>query len=189
MKTASANARAFTLLELMVVVAILGIALLIGIPSIREATHREALPQALRDITEACSRARARAIMNSAPTELHIFPHERRIQIGDAPVDQSKQVNTDPEAGPVLGRPFADSPAPRRADLFPGFSATWSDRLTLLLLDVNFVEYKDEDEAIIRFHPNGTSDQMIIIIQSDTGEKRQISLEVVTGLAEANAVR
>jgi prepilin-type N-terminal cleavage/methylation domain-containing protein len=188
MKTASSNARAFTLLEIMVVVAILGIALMIGIPSIREATHREALPQALRDVTEACARARARAIMSSAPTELHIFPHERRIQIADAPVEQAKQVNTDPEAGPILGRPFADSPVPRRPDQFPGFSATLSDRLTILLLDVNFVEYKDEDEAVIRFHPNGTCDQMILILQSDTGEKRKITLEVVTGLAEAVAL-
>ena len=52
------------------------------------------------------------------------------------------------------------------------------------MVDVNFIEYKAEEEAVARFYPNGTSDEMTIILLSDQGEVRKISLEVVTALAD-----
>jgi len=79
----SRSIRAFTLLEIMVVVAIIGVIFLMGIPAIREAAHREALSQATRDMAEACKQARQRAILGSKPAELRIFPHSGRIEIGD----------------------------------------------------------------------------------------------------------
>jgi len=69
----SRSIRAFTLLEIMVVVAIIGVIFLMGIPAIREAAHREALSQATRDMAEACKQARQRAILGSKPAELRIF--------------------------------------------------------------------------------------------------------------------
>jgi len=51
------------------------------------------------------------------------------------------------------------------------------------MLAVNFVEYKDAGEARVHFYPNGTCDDFTLILRSDQGEWRKISLEVATGLA------
>jgi len=67
--------------------------------------------------------------------------------------------------------------------------AAWSDRITLEMLDVNFIEYKDWEEARVRFYPNGTSDEMTIVLRSDQSEYRKISLECTTGLATVEVIR
>ena len=36
----------------------------------------------------------------------------------------------------------------------------------------------------MRFYPNGTSDEMSVVLLSDQNERRNIWLEVVTGLPE-----
>ena len=64
------------------------------------------------------------------------------------------------------------------------FSASLSDHIVIEMLDVNFFEMKNEEEARVRFYPNGTSDDFTIILRSDKNEWRKITLEVVTGLAE-----
>jgi prepilin-type N-terminal cleavage/methylation domain-containing protein len=167
----SRSIRAFTLLEIMVVVAIMGIIFLMGIPAIREAVHREALSQAIRDMAEACKDARARAILGSKPYELRIFPHSGRIEIGDV---SSAPANDD--APPVSA---AD------AKTGPGFSAVMSDHLTIEGLYVNFFDFKKAEVARVRFYPNGTSDEFLMVLHStDTGDVRQITLEAVTGLAD-----
>lgn len=51
------------------------------------------------------------------------------------------------------------------------------------MLDVNLREYKDADVARVRFFPNGRCDEMTLIVQSDRGEWRKISLEITTGMA------
>jgi hypothetical protein len=58
------------------------------------------------------------------------------------------------------------------------------DSVRFEMVDVNFIEYKDQEVAIARFYPNGTSDEMTILLLSDQGEARKISLEVVTALAD-----
>jgi len=63
------------------------------------------------------------------------------------------------------------------------------NRVRLEMVDVNFIEYKDQEEAIARFYPNGTSDEMTILLLSDQGESRKISLEVVTALADLEVIR
>ncbi len=51
------------------------------------------------------------------------------------------------------------------------------------MLDVNLSEYKDQETARVRFYPNGTCDEMTLILRSDKGEQRGIVLEITTGLA------
>ena len=66
--------RAFTLVELMVVVAIMGVVMLMAIPSIYHRFNRESLRKAVEDMTEACTQARARAILDQQRTFLVIKP-------------------------------------------------------------------------------------------------------------------
>ena len=57
------------------------------------------------------------------------------------------------------------------------------DDVRLEMLDVNLLEYSQSEWTRVRFFPNGTSDEMTVILHSDKGEFRKITLEPTTGLA------
>lgn len=143
-------ARAFTMIELMVVVAVMGIVLAMGIPAIRSALNRDPMSQAVVDVLNACqgdvdhAGARAKAIMTGRTTELRIYPHEKKIEV----------------AG--------------------GFTAQFSDQIGFKMLDVNFLDCMDADYATVRFYPNGTCDEFNLILVSASGEARRITLDVIT---------
>jgi hypothetical protein len=53
------------------------------------------------------------------------------------------------------------------------------------LLGVNEISYEQEESARVRFYPNGTSDEFIIVIHSlKDGSRCTITLDPVTALAE-----
>lgn len=151
--------RAFTLIELMVVCAIMFIILAMGIPAIMSATHRDPMSQTIVDIMDACqgspghAGARSMAIMKGQTALLRIYPRERRIE--------------------------ADG----------GFSATFSDRVTPRFLYVNFMNCLDQDYAEVRFYPNGTCDEFTMIVQSDTGESRKITLDSITARPQVSDIQ
>src|SRR4051794_40507683 len=65
-------APAFTLIELMVVVGIMGLVLMIAIPGIYRTLHPDPLQKAVDDVREACKAARELAVMRTSPTVLAI---------------------------------------------------------------------------------------------------------------------
>jgi len=65
-------------------------------------------------------------------------------------------------------------------------SGQMSDSTRIEMLDVNFMEYKDAEVARVRFYPNGTSDEMTLVLQSDTGDWKKITLEAVTAIADVD---
>ncbi len=69
------------------------------------------------------------------------------------------------------------------------FSATLPETVRIYLLGVNLIELQDAVEAIVRFFPIGTTDVFAILLRSDDNEVRQISLDVITGLADVKVVR
>ena len=66
-------------------------------------------------------------------------------------------------------------------------STHFGDGVVIDMLDVNLTEYKNADEAQVRFFPNGTSDEMTLILHSGD-QYRKISLEVTTGLASLQVI-
>jgi prepilin-type N-terminal cleavage/methylation domain-containing protein len=171
MRTSVSSRAGFTLVEIMIVVAILGVVVTWGLPAIFKVARQESLRQSVSDIVEVCSHARAQAILRGTKTEVVFHPKDRQLGVGGARGSESPTV--------IVG----GAPGASRA------SAQWSERLTLEMLDVNFTEYKDADEAHVWFHPDGTSDEMTIILSSEQGEYRKISLEVMTGLASVEVIR
>jgi hypothetical protein len=57
------------------------------------------------------------------------------------------------------------------------------------MLDINLSEYRESELARVRFFPNGTSDEMTLILRSDRNEYRKVWLEVTTGLVDWGEVQ
>jgi prepilin-type N-terminal cleavage/methylation domain-containing protein len=147
--------RAFTLIEIMVVVAIIGIIMAAGAPTLFRMLHKEGFRKSISDIVEVCTAARARAILQGTTTKVVFHPREGYCELSGG-------------AGPSGGL---------------AHTARFDEGARVEMLDVNLNEYKDAEEAEVRFYPNGTCDEMTLILVSDKNEWRKISLEITTGLA------
>jgi prepilin-type N-terminal cleavage/methylation domain-containing protein len=160
---------AFTLIEIMVVVAIMAIVMLTSIPFVRSQLHKEALGEAVRQVEDVCSSARRKAILQGSMAEIIFRPKERTFQVAGGAAGPSDAMPASPDATTA---PPANS----------GLSGSISDSIVVDMLDVNLTEYKDSDEARVRFYPNGTSDELTLILHNEKGQYFKIALEAVTGL-------
>ncbi|MCX6895731.1 MAG: type II secretion system protein [Verrucomicrobia bacterium] len=167
-------AAAFTLIEVMVVVAVMGLVMAMGIPSIVGAMKKEGLRKAVNDVVEGCAKARAAAILGGGVAELRFHPEGRRIEVGGGS-EPAKAENGEPAPAPVVAG--------------GGFSAQLPDNVAVEMWDVNLTEFKDAEVARVKFYPNGMCDEMTVILRSDKGEWRKITLEVTTGRTSVGDVR
>lgn len=171
---------AFTLLEVMMVVAIIGLMMAMGVPAILKSLHEEPMRKAVNDVMNICSHARAQAILNGQPTTVIFHP-----RLGEMALAGIASTNATGNLSPP------DTPSGKAAGDVPGASALNSTQfgngVIIDMLDVNLTEYKDADEAQVRFFPNGTSDELTLILHyGDQYEK--ISLEVTTALASLEVI-
>lgn len=74
----------FTLIEVMMVVAIIGLTLTMGLPAFLKVTRREGMRKAEYDVMQACIEARRAAIMNNETVELVINPLQRTVEVPGA---------------------------------------------------------------------------------------------------------
>jgi len=171
-------ASGFTLIEVMVVVGIMGMILAMGIPSIYRLLNKEGMRKATSDVEEVCRNARARAIFSGAPMDVVFHPLEHRLEIEGGGGGGSPS----PEAGggAVAARPSVSASSSSSAQI--------DEDIAIEMLDINLSEYKDSEWARVRFYPNGTSDEMTLILRSSKNEWRKVSLEVTTGLTSVDNV-
>jgi hypothetical protein len=182
----------------MVVVSIMAVVMAIGIPTFRKIWEKGTMQRTLTDIQEVCSHARADAILKGVTTEVVFHPKDGRVEIvaGSSPQPQSG-----PDGQPNPYSVFDNGMEVRSDDTMVvggsgsgggGSSAAAGsgrsaeiplDHITIQMLDINLIERKDDEIARVHFYPNGTSDEMTLIMHSDEGVQRGISLEVTTGLA------
>jgi prepilin-type N-terminal cleavage/methylation domain-containing protein len=176
------NRRAFTLIEVMMVVAIIGMIAVMGVPAIFRVMHQSPMRKAVNDVMEICSHARAQAILNGVPMTVVFHPQTREVAI-DA-------VQSDSDSNSI-DAPFpSDAPqenSPVAAGTESLNSAQFDDSITVGLV-INGVDYTEQDAGSVRFFPNGTSDEMTLLLQSND-ETRKITLEVMTGLASVEVMK
>ncbi len=78
-KTPSFRCRAFTLIEIMIVVAIIGLIAAMGAPSLMAMIQRDGMRKALYDVTELLGNTRADAILKGKDTYVSFHPADNRL--------------------------------------------------------------------------------------------------------------
>jgi len=159
----------FTLIELMMVVAIIGLMMATGVPAILSITREAPLRKAVNDVKEICSHARAQAILGGETTTVVFHPRVRQMAL----------------IGAVASGPVAPSTRVGQAAVN---AAEFDHSVVIEGLGINNFDYTESDEARVRFFANGTSDEMTLVLSAG-GEYRKITLELTTALASVKNVR
>lgn len=186
---------AYTLFELLVVIAVLGIVVSVGIPAIYHNAKKSPLRQAMSDFTEACHHARMMAILEGCPSEVVIRAGDGRVTVERAPdVDGEwgKAMADEEEqgaAGEVAVVGAAPGGAAAAVSQVRGFAAQIPESVAFRRLVVNLQDMMDAEEARVRFYPNGTCDALTASLLSDQGEEREVTLEITTGRESVEVVR
>ncbi len=152
--------RAFTLIEIMIVVAILGLIAAMGLPSIIKALQKEGMRKAISDVTDVCASARAKAIFTGQPVAVVFHPGEKTFSVQGG--------------GEGHGSVYV------HASKLP-------DNVDIAMLDINQQDFGASDWAGVWFYQNGTSDEMTIVLHDRT-DWRKITLEFATGLTKVSDV-
>jgi prepilin-type N-terminal cleavage/methylation domain-containing protein len=155
MKTAAASKKfprlAFTLIEIMIVVGIIGLMAAIGVPSILQSLQKEGIRKAVSDVVDVCNDARSHAILSGQTADVTFHAADKS---------------------------FASS---------GGKSATLPDGVDFAMLDINLMDFSQSDVSRVRFFPNGTCDEMTVVLHSADGW-RKITLEFSTSIATVSDV-
>ncbi|HNU50952.1 MAG TPA: type II secretion system protein [Verrucomicrobiota bacterium] len=183
----------YTLFELLVVVAVLGIVASVGIPAVYHNVKKSPLRQAVSDFVEACRHARMMAILEGRASEVVIRAGDGRVAVQRA-VDVEGEWGSgmakggDEEDGIGEAAVVAEA-APAAAGSVRGFAAQIPESVAFRQLVVNLRDMMDAEEARVRFYPNGTCDALLASLLSDQGEERVVTLEITTGRESVEVVR
>lgn len=170
------NTSAFTLIELMIVVAIMSMIATIGVPSVfRAMQKKDPLTQGVSDLMDACAQARSMAIIKCTPMVVEFHPYEYTFNVKEMPQEHSTTTSWNKETKNG-GSMLKNSP-------YKSQSYTLDQELEIAMIDVNLTEHKDDDIVVSRFFPNGTADLLTVVI-AWMGDYRRITVDIVTGLAD-----
>jgi type II secretion system protein H len=171
---------AFTLIEMMIVLAIIGLIAAMGVPSIFQILRKEGMRRAVSEVQQLLGDARARAIYTGQTTQVIFHPHpaDRRLEIAGAPASAP--------AAALTGAAANNFPAtlPPSALSIPGGSVTLPDNVYITMLDIDLLDRSGDEAAGVCFYPNGTCQELFLVLHCGD-EDQKITLEFSTALASA----
>jgi prepilin-type N-terminal cleavage/methylation domain-containing protein len=151
---------AFTLIEIMLVIAILSLILGMGLPAFYRSFHREPMRKVLRSLTDSFATARAQAILQCKTVSVIFHPTQGSFAV---------------EGATGEGLRVSSGQVP--------------DSIGIEMLDVNLMDFHQAEEARVRFFANGTCDEFTLILHSDRNEWRKVTLDAITGIASVGDVQ
>ena len=160
----------FTLVEMMVVVAIMGLLLGLAMLNFRAISQKEPLEQAVSDVEGLCRRARTEAIVKSRPMDLTINSGTSQLLLSTAP----HAVNTlDSETGLLIAT-VEEVIVIDQASLPPDVEME-------IIIPEDIMDSETPGVVVIRFYPNGTAEPLQgLIVLPGEGVYTMI-LDPVTG--------
>lgn len=156
----------FTLIEIMMVIGLIAIMFSVGIPSFVNSQNKRPMRLATEKVMEVFNTARAQAIIRGVVVELRMNPTEYTFDV--VPTSIATELNDNVASG---------SPDERRGL----FTMKLPDEVGIELLDVNFVDLKEEESAVLRFYSNGTTQEFKMVLRSLRGEYRLFTVDPITG--------
>lgn len=141
-------------MEIMVVIAIIGLVAAMGMPSIIRAVQKEGMRKALSDVQDVCFTARQRAIIGKQKVAVVIQPAAGSFGVDGAAAGSSNQ-------GKVS-------------------ASTLPDNIKFAMVDIFRQDYLESDWAKIFFYPDGTCDETVLVLLGH-GESEKITLDYATG--------
>jgi type II secretion system protein H len=176
MKTAAAknlSEQAFTLIEIMIVVAIIGLIAAMGIPSLLQTLQKQGMRKAVSDVKDVLNTARSQAILQGRTKAVVFHPHDKKLEVADMAASESDTTESNVVAKTESGALT---------------EATLPDNVDLAMLDINLMDFSGSDISRVRFFPNGTCDELTLVLHAnDDWEK--ITLEFSTSIATASPVK
>jgi type II secretion system protein H len=155
----------FTLVEMMVVVAIMGLLLGLAMLNFRAISQKEPLEQAVSDVEGLCRIARTEAIVKSRPMDLTINSETGQLLLSTAPqATNSPDSETGVEEAVVIDQ--ASLP---------------SDVEMEIIIPEDIMDSETPGVVVIRFYPNGTAEPLQGLIMLPGEGVYTMILDPVTG--------
>jgi len=171
---------AFTLIELLIVVSIMAVVLTIGLPSLFSVLAKNPLRQAVSDILGTCAQARARAIIKGVPTDWVLRATDGSMEVH--PLRRFTPSSQDYGSDLESLRDTGDKDGKETPRLHRDIA------IELLFVNLQEIPLDQASEVRVRFYPNGTSDELAMVISWELGAQRMIVVDPITGLAEIQAI-
>ena len=156
--------RAFTLVELIVVMAIMGVILGISIPAFIRLKNKAPLEQAISDVEQVCRNARARAILDMRVMEVYLNDADDVVALSTA---TRAVTGVDIDTGLQSRQPDYGEEKSRYQ----------------LQADMEIIAPVDDEfagELWLRFYPNGTAEPVELRVFDGEGAYR-LAVDPVTG--------